>query len=150
MQRKSVWIGEIDNILTTESWVISSKTLSCPHHRHQFLCYTRWLKAPSVHSLQSIAADRANNPSCLYIQLLWSKGDMTWHLVRDLSKFQSSDVKIPVLGSLVAEVGRAFEFGSQSGPQSCDVPRSPGFPEALYLEALSTVSSWASITALNF
>lgn len=100
----------------TESCVISSKTLRPSHHRHQFLCYTQWLKALSIHPLQSIAADRANHPSCLYIQLLWSKGDVTWHLVRHLSKFQKSDVKIPVLRPLVAEVERAFEFGSQSDP----------------------------------
>lgn len=76
MHGKSVWKGEADNFVVTGSWVLNSKTLSCPPHRHQFLCSTQWPKAPSVHSLQSIAADRENHPSCLYIQLLWAK--VTW------------------------------------------------------------------------
>lgn len=76
MHGKSVWKGEADNFVATGSWVLNSKTLSCPPHRHQFLCSTQWPKAPSVHSLQSIAADRENHPSCLYIQLLWAK--VTW------------------------------------------------------------------------
>lgn len=108
-----------------------------------------FLVLPLLHALQSKAAYLTNCPSGFYIKLLWSKGDRTWHLVRKLSKI-TNDARIPVLGSLIAKVGRAFEFGTQPDPQSCDVLSAFSSLTALAMDALLTVSPWASITPLNF
>lgn len=63
----------------------------------------------------------------------------------DISKI--TNTKIAILGSLIGRVGKAFRFGSQPGPQSCDVLRAFS---SLTMDALLIVSPRASNAALNF
>lgn len=150
MCSKSVWIGDTDNFLVTESWVICSKTLSCLHHRQQLLSYSQWLKAPSVHSPQSIAADLTNHPSCFYIQLLWSKGDMTWHLVRDLSKIVMW--RSQFLGLWLLKLGEFLSLGlSQAlSPVMCQGPLASQRPYIWLLLWLCQLGPQLLLLAFNF